>query len=229
MLCAVGLFAAPISLTNGSFESGASATASCGGTCAYSTTGATVSGWVTNSRAGVQFNGTQTGVYGANDDGGWRAYVDSVAIGDGASGLLTSTTSILIVPGMTYTVSVDIQHGPNQIWPTGTVNFQPFVALLANNVAVQGPAYLATDPGAGNTWVTLTGSWTAPASFAGQSLAVQLGATNYSAPSVPGSQAFFDNVRLDATPAPTPEPATMALGGLGLLALGLVRRYRKSA
>ena len=222
LLCAASLFAGNISLTNSSFESGSAATASCGvGTCVYST--GTVSGWTLTNVAGVMFPGDQLATYmSALDQGNWWAWANATAgsLAPGAAGSLSESSSVAVTPNLTYSVTVDIGHPKVQVWTQN--GFAPYIAITLNGVAVQTwTLALAQDPGTGKWLTGFGGSWTAPANATGV-LGVIVGVTSFTGQG--GNQAYFDNVNLNQVQIP--EPASMALAGLGLIGLALIRRKK---
>jgi hypothetical protein len=84
-------------------------------------------------------------------------------------------------------------------------------------LVIGGTPYLAsgTPPGLGN-FSTYTVLYHATQSDAGAQIGINLAST--------GSQGTFDNVRLDAVP----EPASLALIGLGLTGIGLLVRRKRA-
>jgi hypothetical protein len=130
------------------------------------------------------------------------------------SGVISQVLSATLTPGATYTLSVLVGHRADfdfngylvELLAGGTVLASDFNLLLPASGAFLGSTvrYVAgaADP------------------LAGQALEIRLRAL--------GPQANFDDVRLVATGiTAVPEPATVVLLGLGLVALPVVRRLRR--
>ncbi len=207
------LSAAPIPITNPSFENPALACAA-GPTC-FGALGA-VPGWVVNPAGGVAvvFKPAIGGQVNSIPDG-----VQVLADGFGTGADVSQDTGVAIVPGMTYTLTVDVGRRLDNL-PLSMYT----VALKA------GATTLVSDsnglaPGPGNFLLDVL-TYTAQAGDTGN-LVVDLFATgSASALAVVNAQTLFDNVGLDGTLQGAPEPSAFVLGGLGLLPLMFLRRRR---
>jgi hypothetical protein len=193
--------AAPIVVNNFSFETlpPGGLPFGCGGSCAYSV--GAIPDWSNSGSSGQWITGGYLGNPSAFE-GDVLAYTNDNPISQDVG------TAIL---GATYTLQVEILHRTDVAFG-GVAQIEIGGNVVATATGVDG------GPG---TWSNWTAVYTATASDAGKTLTILL-STNGS------GQADFDDVRLDATgvPAPIPEPASMALLGLGLLGLGMVRRHR---
>ena len=126
-----------------------------------------------------------------------------------------------IVAGATYTLNVDVAHRTDMTY------VQPIVELEACSGSSGSTCYvIATGsqvtPAAGG-WAVSTATFAATGQYAGDQLKIVLGA------GVGSQQADFDNVQLaaslqDPSGSGNPEPASMALIGLGLVAIAALKR-----
>jgi hypothetical protein len=163
----------------------------------------TVAGWTSTGDSGVFHP-----IIGSE----FNSIPDGLQTGYSNGGALSQILSTTLVTSTAYTLQVDV--GKRLDCCAG---FGPIIQLWA------GSTLLATatnvGPTAGN-FLTETLSYTSTSSDpqAGQALRIVLDST--------GGQTDFDNVRLDGTAvtiSPTPEPASIALLGVGIVAL-LVRK-----
>jgi hypothetical protein len=116
----------------------------------------------------------------------------------------------VVVLGAVYTLRVDIGFRKDTAFD-GTAD------LLIN-----GQKYIATGVAPQGTFGTFVATYTGLLADVGQSITIELNSS--------GSQANFDNVRLDATGAETaPEPAALWLAGPALLGLSMWKRRRAFA
>jgi hypothetical protein len=141
-------------------------------------------------------------------DGVQTAYLNSGNISQTLPALLTANTA--------YTLQVDVGDRADISFPGYRVRLLAGATLLAEEFSLT--------PVSG--FLTSTVNFTAlPGNPAlGQPLTIQLVSN--------GVQVNFDNVRLDATPAPVapiPLPASLAVWGVGAFGVGLVYRRRKIA
>lgn len=182
-----GATADPVAIVNPSFESPALGD---GGFTVGS-----ISGWTaTGSAAKGVFNPTTTQLVPPTD-GVQVAYLD----GGGTAVTLSQTLSATVAAGETYVLETDFVYRLNT-----TITRPPFtLELLAGGNVV---ASFSGGPGNGFTdtaFNTATASYTAPASGPqiGTALGIRIsmvGATN--------TQILFDDVRINASPPPTPAP-----------------------
>lgn len=222
--------AAPIPLNNGGFESPAMANP--GDTTTF-TNGGYSNSWV--AEGPNQWQDTQIlRVDGQLDAGQYEG--DNVGVmypGDDASyrQLYQQSGTNTLTAGTTYYISVRVGRGVGEDWASSSIFLTPgdLSSYLAGPFALE-----ATDAGAPAegkmVWLTTTYTPSADTDFA-VGLRSEVGApfgingtrtTDY--PSA-GAVTYFDDVRVDTVaPPPIPEPASVALLGLGASALVMRRR-----
>jgi hypothetical protein len=200
--------ASPLTVLNASFEnlSPGGLPFGCGPGCAYSID--VIPDWVTTDTSATgQFQPNATYFNLPLPDGNVLAYSNI------AGATISQALGDTLVAGTLYTLQIDIGNRLDGLY------VQPLVQLFAGNTLIATGS--AVNPTSGNfdTSVALYASPIGDA-LAGQNLRIVLTSN--------GPQADFDNVRLDAlTIAATPEPASFAMLGLGLIGLGgLARRKR---
>lgn len=137
--------------------------------------------------------------------------------------MIAQILTALLTADTTYTLQVDVGRRvgvPLGVVPTiGLYYGGGFVSNVLSGATQLGGAATGTNPAEGG-WSTYSLSFTTGSSVtAGQNLAIVIGMGN-------GVQTTFDNVRLDAG-ASVPEPGTLGIAALGLIALvGKLRRSR---
>jgi hypothetical protein len=192
--------ATPIPVSNYSFETllpSGGLPIGCGGSCAYSVD--SIPGWTNSGTSGQWFIGGYAGNPPAYD-GNYIAYSNDNPI---------SQNVATAVPGTTYTLQVELLHRTDAAL-AGVVQLEIGGSPVATATGVDG------GPG---TWSDWTAVYTAAAADAGKTVTILLSTT--------GPQGDFDDVRLNASElASIPEPASMALFGVGLTGLGMIRRRR---
>ncbi|MGD0631169.1 MAG: DUF642 domain-containing protein [Terracidiphilus sp.] len=130
---------------------------------------------------------------------GLPAGATAVAYSNGPT--ISQTVSPTVVAGDTYTLTVDIGDRKG---------ITPFPG--GADLSIGGVAYDATGTPLAGGWSVYTATFTGDAADAGDAITIQL--TDH------GTQTDFSDVTLsftDPPPAPTPEPGTLSLAGLGLL------------
>jgi hypothetical protein len=190
--------AASIPITNFSFEDPPQAD---GGF----TIGPVVTGWVVTGSSGV-FNPTAGQLSQGPTDGLQVGYSNETGLG-----LSQTLTGVVLTANTLYTLKVDVQSRSDAATEKGST-LQLTTAggfVLASNSV--GPL-----PASTNFLLTTIFSPLPGDTHFGQTLRIALVAA--------GTQSDWDNVRLDATAVP--EPATMFLGGIGLVAFGYAARRR---
>jgi hypothetical protein len=193
--------AAAIGVANPSFETlpVGGLPSGCGLGCSFSID--SIPGW-TNSGVSGQF---QPGT-GAGNTAYFNTLPDGQTIAFTNFGPITQTVGATVVPGVTYTLMVDI-GARNDLPGLGTAD------LLVNGIPY---AAVGVAPTNGN-WSTYTSTYVGLPADAGSAITIELQTT--------GSQGDYDNVRLsDSTKSAVPEPSTLGLVAVVLLGLGSVRR-----
>jgi hypothetical protein len=201
--------ATAITVTNASFETlppGGLIFGCLGPACAYNFDGV-IPGWTTNNTPSGEFHPgspANTTYFNSVPDGSVIAYMN-------AAGMITQSVGTVSAAGQLYTLLVDVGLRNDLAGqPVGTTQ------LVIGSTVINGTG---TAPTAGN-WSTYSTTYVTSAADIGNTITIQLSST--------GVQGDFDNVRLDASPAPTPEPITAGLLGFGLLAVGVFKRVSLS-
>jgi hypothetical protein len=137
--------------------------------------------------------------------------------------MFSQITTAAIADNTTYRLDVFVGHRLDFPFPSPGGTF----GLTHNGTAIPGATANILDPGVGiwlNEFISFTTTTGAGDPFQGQLLGIFLRDGGAS------GQINFDNVRLSATPTATgvPEPASLALLGIGLAAFGAARRRRKA-
>jgi len=209
MLAAPGAQATPVTVQNFSFETPVQAPES----YAPSMTG--TSWGQGGGSAGVQF--FPFGSQGFNQTSATSplpapgAGLQAVYVNDAGNYIYQNVGSL--TPNTTYTLTV--AAGNQSGFGPGSVGY---IALVANayNGTILAQSTVSGQPT--SSFADFTTSFST-GSAASDDLYIVLGITS-------GNQIDFDNVRLDASAASVPEPASMLLLGAGLLGLGAARRRR---
>jgi hypothetical protein len=196
--------ATAIPVTNASFETlpGGGLPFSCGTNCAFSVDGV-IPGWTTSNTPSGEFQPgppTNTTYFNSIPDGSVIAYLD-------AAGTITQSVGAVSAAGQLYTLLVDI--GQRKDLAGAFIGTEQ---LVIGSTVINGTG---AAPTAGN-WSTFTAMYITTAADIGQTISIQLSSA--------GVEGDFDNVRLDSSVAPVPEPMTVGLLGFGLLAAGLAKR-----
>jgi len=167
------------------------------------------------SRAGQMF--LSPGMFGTQF-GNLAAFITGPAPGVPAyNQTVWQILSAAVVPGMTYGLNMEIGNRVGALDPPAG-NY--FVGLWYGSGAIWTPI-MKVYPGIAipdGGWVLFSATGTAPGAASG-SLLVGMGVDS---PAASGSQVWFDDVDV------VPEPATFALGGLGLLGIGILSRRRRA-
>ncbi len=148
---------------------------------------------------------TATGATGQWDPSGvvlgLPAGATAVAYSNGPT--ISQTVTPTVVAGDTYTLTVDLGDRSDT---------KPFGG--GADLLIGGITYDATGTPVVGGWSVYTATFTGDAADAGDAITIQL------TDSLSGKQSDFSDVALsfvDPPPAPTPEPGTLSLAGLGLL------------
>ena len=200
-LIAASANASPIFVNNFSFETlpASGLPFACGVGCSFSI--GPIAGWV--NAGGGQF---QPGAPANTND--FNSVPDGTTVAFLNGGTITQTVVPTVQAGVTYTLMVDLGVRKCFVDPGS-------IALVVNGNVYSGAGIL---PSSGN-WSTFTATYTGLLADVGQAITIQLAS--------PGIQGEFDNVRLSDNAGPVPEPATSALIGLGVVAIGLFSRRKK--
>jgi hypothetical protein len=214
---AVGLFASglcwpawsvPILVANPSFEilPASGLPAGCGAGCSYSVN-TPIPFWTSGGSSFGQF---QPGVQVSNFTY-FNSVPDGITVAYINGGTIAQTVGATAQAGVTYTLQGDLGFRKDTPDP-GTITLEiGSHSILATGVAA---------PLSGN-WVDYTATYTALATDAGDSISILLSSN--------AAQGDFDNVRLSNNlAAGIPEPATVAIFGVGLIGLGAMLRRRKA-
>jgi hypothetical protein len=198
---------APITVLNHSFEtaSGYTSCSNLGAGCQFTIGGTTNWSSTGGTQVGILNPGSTTNLLNSVPDGSNVAYANA--------GTLSQTVAATALAGFTYTLLVDV--GLRKDFPSvGIVEL-----LVGSNVVTA----TGINPTSGN-FSTFQAQFNATSAELGQAITIRLTSV--------GTQAIFDDVRLDATgtSAPgIPEPGTMALVGLGGLGMAVWARRKRSA
>jgi hypothetical protein len=124
-----------------------------------------------------------------------------------AAGTITQAVGTVSAAGQLYTLQVDIGQRKDLVG-----DFIGTTQLVIGSTVINSAG---AAPTAGN-WSIFTATYTTNVADIGKTITIQL--------STAGVEGDFDNVSLDASVAPVPEPVTVGLLGFGLLAIGLSKR-----
>jgi len=203
LVTSVGAHATPVTIVNASFETQGPGGLpfGCAISCNFSTDNI-IPGWTATGSSGLFMPGPPSNTRYFN-------YVpDGVTVAYSNGGSITQTLAATTVAGTTYTFNIDFGFRKDVANPGSAT-----LVIGTNTINATGTAL----PTTGN-WSTYTATYTATAADAGAPISINL----FTA----GAQGDWDNARLDAKAVPAPEPASIALAGLGVLGLALSRRRR---
>jgi hypothetical protein len=198
------VFAAPITVINHSFETLPPGVQlmGCGANCAYSVDA--IPGWVISGPGATgQFQpGTSGPYFDTVPDGTTVAYTNN--------GTISQTVAPTVQLGAIYTLLVDVGLR-RDISNPGSVQL-----LIGGNAPI---VATGVAPLAGN-WSTYIAMYTGVVGDVGKSISIGL--------TSPSAQGDWDNVRLDASVNPVPEPAALSLIGIGFAGMCLFARRRRA-
>lgn len=158
------------------------------------------------------FSTLTASLYGdlGNNDGALTATTGGASFSGGTSG------DVLLATGTLQSGTVGLSQNPN---PTGSSPVLPSAFALVN--------FTDTQPGAGSFFVVpSTLAFNLNSSFTNSDSVTTLATTATGIDLVINGGAGNGTITSIANPSPVPEPASMALLGVGLAAVGLVRRRR---
>ena len=228
-LLAMTAFAGPLSLANPGFELFGStvwqppcppAAPGCyslgnvnGGVDWQASTGLTPTGGPGAPRQGQMY--LNPGVQFGSQFGSLAAFISGPASGSGGykQTIWQTIAGSSAVPGETYELTVQIGNRSGALDPPTGSYFVGLYYGAGTPINVVYPNISIPDGG----WALFTLIGVAPAGASGP-LTVGFGVD---ANAAPGTQVWFDDAGM------VPEPATFALGGLGLLAIGILTRRRR--